>query len=93
MKLQLFSHTLSFVFTVVEGKYGILSTIEEGDEADSENEVIDDNVMVETLAQPSAAIQNSCHPDVPSPGPLIRTSAVMCVADIGLQEVSNLVLF
>ena len=92
MKLQIFPHTLYFVFTVVERKSGNLSTVKKGNEADSENEVSENEDLFETLAKPSAAIQNWCHPDFPSAGPLFKPS-VMSSAVTGLPEVSFYFLF
>ena len=92
LKLQLFSHTLYFVFTVVEEKYGTLGIVKKGNEADRENEVRENKVMVETLPKPSAAIQKWSRPDFPSTGPLLKPS-VVSLAVIGLTKVSCFVLF
>ena len=92
LKLQLFSHTLYFVFTVIEGKCGTLSTVKEGNEADRENKVNENKVMVETLPKPSAAIQNGSRPDFPSTEPLHKPS-VASVAVVGFTKVSCFVLF
>ena len=92
LKLQLFSHTLYFVFIVIERICDSVSRVKKCNEAHHENKVNENKVMVETLPKPSAAIQNSSHPDFPSTGPLLKPS-VASVAVIGLTKVSCFVLY
>ena len=63
------SHVLSLVFTVVEGKCGIVrpesTTFSEDNNSDREIEDV-----LETIPEPSPGVQGFSHPAFPSPEPL-----------------------